>query len=165
MRTDQTRHLRFQFGLTLIELIVFIVIISVGLAGILSVMNVTVRSSADPMVRKQSMAMAEAILEEVLSKDPAATLPETDMATCSNRSQYVGIADYACFSGSPASAVIHGDSTLGASAIPSLAKFSATVVVGPVAPVSGVNMRRVTVTVTGGTEPITLFGYRAVGFQ
>ena len=52
-------------GLTLIELIVFIVIVGVGLAGILAVFNVTVRSSADPMIRKQMLSIAEALLEEV----------------------------------------------------------------------------------------------------
>ncbi|MCE9569660.1 MAG: type II secretion system GspH family protein, partial [Rhodocyclales bacterium] len=41
-----------QHGLTLIELIVFIVIVSVALAGVLSVLNLTARSSADPMIRK-----------------------------------------------------------------------------------------------------------------
>ena len=67
MLTDRhwkTRPVFRQRGLTLIELIVFIVIILVGVAGILSVMNITTRASADPMVRKQSMAFAEAVLEE-----------------------------------------------------------------------------------------------------
>ncbi|HJV75001.1 MAG TPA: type II secretion system protein [Noviherbaspirillum sp.] len=52
-------------GLTLIELVLFIVIVSVGLAGILSVMNITTRNSADPMIRKQALAIAESLLEEV----------------------------------------------------------------------------------------------------
>jgi MSHA pilin protein MshD len=56
-------------GFTLIELIIFIVVVSAGLAGILSVMNTTVKSSADPLVRKQSIAIAESMLEEILLKD------------------------------------------------------------------------------------------------
>ena len=56
---------RRQSGLTLIELILFIVIVSVALVGVLTVFNVTSKSSADPMVRKQMLAVAEAILEEV----------------------------------------------------------------------------------------------------
>ena len=55
-----------QRGLTLIELIVFIVIVSVALVGVLAVLNVTARSSADPMIRKQMLAVAEAMLEEVM---------------------------------------------------------------------------------------------------
>lgn len=52
-------------GMTFIELIMFIVIVSVGLAGLLSALNVSVRSSADPMIRKQMLSIAEALLEEV----------------------------------------------------------------------------------------------------
>ena len=54
-----------QPGFTLIELIIFIVILGVGLAGIISVFNVTVRSSVDPLVRKQLLAIAEALTEEI----------------------------------------------------------------------------------------------------
>ncbi|KIF83828.1 hypothetical protein TSA66_18050 [Noviherbaspirillum autotrophicum] len=52
-------------GLTLIELVFFIVIVSVAVAGVLSVLNVTARRSADPQLRKQAIAIAEALLEEV----------------------------------------------------------------------------------------------------
>lgn len=53
-----------QRGVSLIELIMFIVIVSVALAGILLVMNVTTRGSADPLIHKQSLAIAESLLEE-----------------------------------------------------------------------------------------------------
>ena len=164
MLTDRhwkTRPVFRQRGLTLIELIV---IILVGVAGILSVMNITTRASADPMVRKQSMAFAEAVLEEVMSKDALALPIETDFVNCSNRPLYVGVADYACFDGVPATAVIRGDVTLGSAANPALAGLSATVVVAPPAVVTGVTMRQVTVTVTGNTENITITGFRAVNF-
>jgi len=54
-----------QTGISLIELVIFIVIVSVGVAGILSVMNVTVMHSADPIVQKQAVAIAESLLEEI----------------------------------------------------------------------------------------------------
>ncbi len=54
-----------QAGLSLIELIMFIVIVSVGVAGILTVMNVVTRKSADPLIRKQALAIAESLLEEI----------------------------------------------------------------------------------------------------
>jgi len=52
--------------MTLIELIVFVVIVSVALAGVLTVLNITSRTSADPMIRKQALAVAESVLEEVM---------------------------------------------------------------------------------------------------
>ncbi|HYD78410.1 MAG TPA: type II secretion system protein [Paucimonas sp.] len=63
-----SRRLRIglrQDGLSLIELVMFIVIVGIGVAGILLVMDITTRSSADPMIRKQSLAIAESLLEEI----------------------------------------------------------------------------------------------------
>ena len=54
-----------QRGISLIELIMFIVIITIALAGILLVMNKTTGHSADTLVRKQALAIAESLLEEV----------------------------------------------------------------------------------------------------
>lgn len=55
-----------QSGVTLVELIVFIVVMSVGVVGVLSTMNAAVRFSADPMTAKQLRAIAESLLGEVL---------------------------------------------------------------------------------------------------
>lgn len=56
---------RRQRGMTLIELVMFVVIVAVGVAGILSVLNITVLRSADPLVQKQAQALAEGLLEEI----------------------------------------------------------------------------------------------------
>ena len=63
----QTSNLRLRKskGLSLVELVVFIVIVSTAVAGVLGVMDVTTRSSVDPMIHKQALAIAEAVLEEV----------------------------------------------------------------------------------------------------
>ncbi len=45
----------------------FIAIVSVGIAGILGVMNQTTIASAQPLPQKQALAIAEAYLEEVLA--------------------------------------------------------------------------------------------------
>lgn len=50
-------------GFTLIEMIITIVVIGVGLAGILLVFQTVVKSSADPLVTKQLINIAEAQLE------------------------------------------------------------------------------------------------------
>ncbi len=58
-------YVKLQRGISLVELIMFIVIISFALTGILVVMNVTTRSSADSVVHKQALAIADSLLEEV----------------------------------------------------------------------------------------------------
>jgi MSHA pilin protein MshD len=56
---------RRSLGLSLVELIVFIVIVSAAVAGVLGALSLATRSSADPMIQKQALAVAEAVLEEV----------------------------------------------------------------------------------------------------
>lgn len=56
---------RRQRGLTMVELIIFIVIVSVAVVGVLQVITVSNRSSTDPARRKQAMAIAEGLMEEV----------------------------------------------------------------------------------------------------
>ncbi|MEW6371679.1 MAG: type II secretion system protein [Pseudomonadota bacterium] len=58
---------RRQRGLTLVELIMFIVIVSIALAGIVAVIRLTTAHSADPLRRKQALMIAEGLLEEVRS--------------------------------------------------------------------------------------------------
>jgi MSHA pilin protein MshD len=60
-----TQRLSLQRGLTIIELVMFIVITGVAAAGIIGVLNIGSRSSADPLLRKQAMMIAEALMEEV----------------------------------------------------------------------------------------------------
>ena len=52
-------------GLSLVELVMFIVIVGAAVAGIIGVIDVTTRSSVDPMIHKQALAIAEAMMEEV----------------------------------------------------------------------------------------------------
>lgn len=82
MCTDRAR--RRQRGLTLIELLMFIVIVGIALAGILAVLRFTTAQSADPVRRKQALMIAEGLLEEVeLARftfcDPSS--PDADSAT------------------------------------------------------------------------------------
>jgi MSHA pilin protein MshD len=143
-----TSHTRRQAGFTLIELIIFIVVVGVGLAGILAVFNVSVASSADPMVHKQASALADSILEEILLKsydDPDGTnVGETGRADWDNVDDYVGKSntDFGLATGD-------------------LASYTIAITVTDPATVGGVSMKKVTVTVTHSGQSISMVGYRA----
>jgi MSHA pilin protein MshD len=170
-RVATRRQLDRQTGLSLIELIVFIVIVSVAIVGVLSVLNLTAAKSADPMVRKQALAVAEAMLEEILTKDyqndPAdptntsatlgctpATTPRCTPNTVAERQNYNDVDDYSTWS---KTGVYQIDGTL----TPGLGNY--TVTVGVAAATLGtpaVAAKQITVTVAGGSESVSLVGYR-----
>jgi MSHA pilin protein MshD len=88
-RPDAASARHHQRGITLVELILFLVIVGVGLAGILSVISLATRASADPLMRKQALALADSLLTEVqlqsfLFCDPAdpAAATATSTAAC-----------------------------------------------------------------------------------
>lgn len=57
-----------QTGFTLIETVVFIVVVSVALAGIASVFSANIKNSAAPVLRERSIALAQAYMDEILTK-------------------------------------------------------------------------------------------------
>ena len=54
-----------QRGVTLIELVIFIVVVSIAVVGLLQIFTRATASSADPQLRKQALAIAEAMLDEI----------------------------------------------------------------------------------------------------
>ncbi len=56
---------REERGISLIELIVFMVVVGAAVAGVLIALNQASKGSADPMIEKRALAIAEAMLEEV----------------------------------------------------------------------------------------------------
>jgi len=142
-----------QRGLTLIELIVFIVVVGIGVIGILSVLIQTTMKSADPIVRKQAIAVAEAMLEEVLLKDFA---NPTGGYTGGDRTRFDDVSDYNGFSQIGVTNVL-GD------AAPGLGTYTVVVTVAGSADLSGIgsaDAKKITVTVTGSGETYILAGYR-----
>lgn len=134
-------------GFSLIELIFFIVVVSIGLVGVLKVMDVGVASSADPMVRKQAQALAESVLQEVLQKaytdpDPGVTSGESTRATFDDVDDYNGRSN-STFADLPASLSGY---QIGIAVVPST--------------LGSLAAKRVTVTVTRGAEVVSLIGYR-----
>ncbi len=141
-----------QRGLTLVELIMFIVIVGAGVVGILAVMNQVVRSSADPMIAKQAVAFADAVLEEVLAK--AYADPDGVPNKEANRSLWDDVTDYD-------GETIQGTALLTGAGTALLTGYSAVVAVADVT-VSGTAMRRVTVNATApGGGSYAVGGYRA----
>lgn len=73
-----------QAGLTIIELILFIVIMGVALGGVLAVMSRSSLHSAEPIPRKQAILRAEAVLEEVALAHFTFCHPSADNAETAN---------------------------------------------------------------------------------
>lgn len=160
-------------GMTLIELTISIVIVSVGLAGVLSAFMQVVRGSADALVTKQLYAIAESITDEIASQ-PYAAINNPPAPTC-GRDTWNDLMDYhgydtstsTCLAGGPAApagAIYDTDGT----AIPALAGYSVRVdiadtVLPPAPQANGVgapNARVITVTVRRGAETISLISWR-----
>lgn len=59
------RSPRRQRGVSLVELVLFIVIVGVAMGALLNTMNLTTRYSSDPLVEKQALMLAESFMEEV----------------------------------------------------------------------------------------------------
>ncbi|MDJ0807173.1 MAG: hypothetical protein QNJ78_10110 [Gammaproteobacteria bacterium] len=55
-------------GFSLLETVIFILVVGVGLAGIVTLFVQNTRSSADPFVRERAAAVARAYMDEILGK-------------------------------------------------------------------------------------------------
>jgi MSHA pilin protein MshD len=144
-------------GFTLIEMIVFIVIVGVALAGVLSVLNITAARSADPVQPKQAMLVAESMLEEVLLKpynNPMGGYAAACPGTC-DRAQFDDIADYASYSSTGAYSLDNLTT-----AISGLGSYNVAVSVSTETSIQSAACRLVTVTVSIGTNSYPLSAYR-----
>ncbi len=87
-----------QKGLTLIELIISITILSISLTAIISVFANSSTNSATPMAREQAIFIANAYMEEIMLQ--AYTDPISDTGTCeegvANRALFDDVNDYDC---------------------------------------------------------------------
>lgn len=172
MRSD-----RIHGGFTLIELIVFMVIVSVGLVGVLSSFNAAVSKSADPLTTKQILRIAEGTMQEVLQKsyqndasDPGnssstlgctpTTTPRCQTNTPADRHNYNDVDDYNGFAQT-------GITLLdGTTAVSGLASYSVSIIVNKTTASLGSltaaanQVKSITVTVSNGSLSLSLVGYR-----
>jgi MSHA pilin protein MshD len=150
---SSSRRRRPQRGMTLIEIVLAIVVLGVGLAGVLLAYSTVTRGSADPVVAQQMLAIAEEMLEEIQLK-PYLAAPNTAPAACA-RNTYNDALDY---NGYVASGICSIDGT----PITSLASYSVRVQVqgAALAGLAATAASRITVTVTHGSDTFTLSGWR-----
>jgi len=84
-------------GFTLLEIITTVVVIAIAATALMSVFGSTIRTSADPVLQHQALAIAEAYMEEILLKDftvgPGSTRPTFDDVRDYNGLNDVGARD------------------------------------------------------------------------
>jgi MSHA pilin protein MshD len=173
-----------QRGVTLVELVIFMIIVGIALASVVGVFTITTRNSADPLRRKQALMIAEGLLEEVelaqftaCKPDSAEAATATTAAACGANAEAMGpeagdtrpydnVNDY----GNNANAFMDGSGhVLDANLTPmGVTGYTATVAVQPAAlndiaggSTADPNVLRITVTVTyDGSNSVALDGYR-----
>ena len=138
-------------GFTLPEALLAVVVLGVGLSGVMLAFGSVARHSADPVLRKQMLAAAQELMEEISLK-PYATAANAAPAGCA-RDTYNDIADYHGYSST-------GVCTVDGVAIAKLAGFSVgvSVAAGTLAGVAAA--RVITVTVSNAGETLQLVGWR-----
>jgi len=109
MSTRRTIFVGSNRGLSLIELIVFILIVSVALVALLRVLNVTTQHGSDPMITKQMQAIAEEYIEEVTAMPYTWCDPlDANVATATSSALGIGAAGCATTKEGPGPETIGG---------------------------------------------------------
>jgi MSHA pilin protein MshD len=130
-RTDMAQPDRAG-GTTLVEVILFILIVSIAVTAVVNALSVAVRASSDPLVQRQTLAIAESLIQEIDSqpyaqKDPYnptgpddAIGPETGETRAGSPLPFDNPNDY---SGYSETGIVAPDGT----SIPGLGSYSASV--------------------------------------
>lgn len=165
-------------GLSLIELLLFIVVVGIALSAMLMVFATATKASVDPMIRRQQLAIAESLLREVElmpftwcdpDLDPnyatasatsctttEALGPEAGQTRYGPTNYFNNVNDYAGFS-------MSGIRDVTNAAVSGLSGYQATVAVANAAldSVPSTEALKITVTVTGpDNSTLSLQGWR-----
>lgn len=132
-----------QHGLTLIELIISITIVSISLTAIMSVFSTNAVRGATPMINEQALSIASAYMEEIMLQ--AYQDPVTSTGTCeegsSNRALFDDVDDYDCINDTSGAIDQNGNSITGLEAYNIAVSITADTL-------NGATTKRIDVTVT-----------------
>jgi len=150
---------RRQAGVSLIEAVLFMVVVSVALVVLLKAFEQSTVASADPVLRRQSLAIAQSLLDEIRAKDFSNPNPGgyAGPYSAATRNQFDDVMDYNGLA-------LNGISDLSGAAVAGLAGYNASVAVaaatfGTVPAGAG---WRITITTTDPAgRTLALDGYRA----
>jgi len=146
-------------GVTLVELVIAIVIVGAALGGLVAAFTRANRASVDPVITQQMLAIGESMMEEVLLKP---YIEVDDEVATPTRAQFNDLRDYDSTNDANAGYTSNGIRDIDGDPIAGLESYSVSVRVNSVA-LNGVaanDALRVTVTVTHGTQQLTLTGWR-----
>ena len=155
-------------GFTIPELLLFVVVVGIALTGVLTVLDLDVARGADPVRRKQAIAIAEAFVEEIMVREFSAPGGFTGTSTQANRYAFVDVDDYNGFSSNGVYTL--GDATTPGTLIAGLENYAVSIAVavtttatGPAGQqVSAGNMKTIKVSVTApGGETVSVLAYMA----
>ncbi len=155
-KNNNKNNKKFIQGVTLIELVISIVIISIAVTGIMMLFIGTTKSSADPMVRAQALAIAQSYVDEIIMQ------PYVNDGPTSGRANYNEVDDYNAITSGSAIEDQFGNS------IPALAAYRAEVQVENCNtticsnPFNSINAKKITVNIShsGLGIKIPLTAYR-----
>lgn len=100
------KRIRPQNGMTLVEMVISIVLISIAITAVLSAFSTSMGRSADPLWKNKSLKLAQLYLDEILSKKydastPLGGIPASTSVSCNvagpaagSRANYDNVDDY-----------------------------------------------------------------------
>ncbi|MDM3870891.1 prepilin-type N-terminal cleavage/methylation domain-containing protein [Porticoccus sp. W117] len=154
-----------QNGFTLIEMVVFLVVISVGLGALIAVYNQSLINSVDPVVRVKMLEIAQSQLDEITARKYDENTPTGGVPACGSAEPGAQACSFGLDSGENLANAASLDD------VDDFHNYSATVsgytsavavtLAGPELGIANGNAKRITVTVTAPTgDALTLSSYR-----